>query len=493
MKFPQTKIAAVLSFSLLSACTVGPDYTRPAAPVSTHYDHQAETRLVQPGDAPDAQHVTLGDRIGGDWWLAFHSPILDQAMRQAIGGNFDLKIADARIAQASEAVRAAGGALYPQVDFGSQIGRARANVPPPATGSFYGVGPVVNFDLDIFGGTKRLVERQGALAEAERHRFDAAYLTLTGGVATQALLLASAKAQIEAVGVLLADDRRTLDLLRLAHAKGSVAQPEIALAETQLAQDQTLLPPLAQQRDAARHALSVLAGQGPAEGTMPDFTLADFTLPPDLPLSLPSELVHDRPDILEAEAELHAASAEVGVATAELYPHLTLSGSFTQVNSNPASLFQGSTTLWGVAAGLAGPIFHGGSLEAGRQGAVDGYKASLAIYQRTVVASLGQVADVLQAIGHDADEYSAQQRALAAAAVSLRLNRDGFRAGESGVVQVLDAERAHQRALLGEIRAKTARYLDTVQLYIALGGNSAGVSSLITDGNKAYIHETSAE
>jgi len=463
----KTKFAAVLSVSLLTACTVGPDYTRPADPVSTHYDREAE-------GLSGGQHIALGARIGGEWWSAFRSPKLTLAMNQAIDGNFDLKIADARIQQASEAVRAAGGALSPQVDFGAQLGRARTNVPPPATSSFYGVGPVVSFDLDIFGGTKRLIERQGALADAEKHRFDAAYLTLTGEVASQALLLASARAQIEAVQTLLADDQRNLDLLRLAHSHGDVAQPEIALAETQLAQDQTLLPPLMQQRDAARHALSVLAGQGPADGTVPDFDLADFTLPPDLPVSLPSDLAHDRPDILEAEAELHAASAAVGMATADLYPHLVLSGSVTQAGMDPASLFQSSTTLWSVAAGLTGPIFHGGTLEADRKGAMDGYKASLAVYQRTVITSLGQVADVLQAINHDADEFSAQERALGAAGVSLRLNRAGFQTGETGVLQVLDAERAYERALLGQIRVKTARYLDTVQLFIALGGNSSG-------------------
>ena len=454
-------MTALLSSVLLTACTVGPDYEPPADPVSTHYDRDAERNPA----------IALGARAGGDWWSEFHSPKLDLAMHRAIDGNFDLKIADARIAQASAAVRAAGGELYPQADFGAGFGRARTNVPPPATANFYGVGPVVSFDLDIFGGTKRLIERQGALAEAERHRFDAAYLTVTGEVASQALLQASALAQIEAVRVLLADDERNLELLRQAHRQGSVAQPEVALAESQLAQDQTLLPPLAQQRDAARHALSVLTGLGPDDAVMPDFALADFIPPATLPVSLPSELAHDRPDILEAEAELHAASAAVGMATADLYPHLTLSGSFTQAGTTP---LEAGTTLWSVAAGVTGPIFHGGALEAQRQAAIDGYKASFALYQRTVIRSLSQVADLLQAINHDAEELAAQERALNAAELSLRLNRQGYRAGETGILQVLDAERAFQRALFGQIRAKTARSLDAVQLSVALGGGMAG-------------------
>ncbi len=248
----------------------------------------------------------------------------------------------------------------------------------------------------------------------------------------------------------------------------------VSLIENQLAEDQTLLPPLVQQRDAARHALSVLAGKGPADWIAPDFDLADFKLPSNLPVTLPSELAHDRPDIRSAESELHAASAEIGVATANLYPHLTLSASVTEAAAGPGSLFQAGSTLWSIAAGLAGPIFHGGSLEAERQAAIDGYKAALADYRQVVIESLGQVADVLQAIDHDAEAFAAQDRALAAAETSLRLSRDGYRHGETGVLQVLDAERAYQRALLGHIKAETARYLDTTQLSVALGGNSTG-------------------
>jgi NodT family efflux transporter outer membrane factor (OMF) lipoprotein len=474
----KTQFVAVLASALLSACTVGPDYVRPAAPVSQHYDRAAEQ------SAPGAQHVALGEKIGGDWWAAFRSPKLDLAMQKAIEGSFDLAIADARIGQASEAVNAAAGGLYPQVDFGGQLGRSRTNTSPaPSTSSFYAVGPLVSFDPDIFGGTKRLVEQQAAAAEAEQHRFDAAWLTLTGDVASQAILMASAQAQIDAVQVLLADDQRNLDLLRTAHLHGGVALPDVALAETQLAQDQTLLPPLAQQRDAARHALSVLAGQGPADWIAPDFALADFELPSDLPVSLPSELAHDRPDIQAAEADLHAASAAVGVATADLYPHLVLSASVTQTGLP----FQAGTALWSTAAGLAGPIFHGGTLEADRRGAIDGYQASLAAYRRTVVRSLGQVADVLQAINHDSEEYSAQERSLESAGISLRLSRDGYRVGQTGAVQVLDAERAYERAVLGQIRAKTARYLDSVQLFVALGGNSSGRSALASlDGGNRH-------
>ncbi len=306
---------------------------------------------------------------------------------------------------------------------------------------------MANFDLDVFGGTKRLIEQQVALMDFQKHQYDAAYLALTGDIANQAILLASARAQIDAVKILLGDDGKNLELVRIARLAGSVAEVDVALAETQLSEDQTLLPPLAQQCDVARHALSVLAGKGPGDWIPPDFDLADFILPSNLPVSLPSEVAHDRPDILEAEAELHAASAAIGMATADLYPHLTLSGLISQAAIGASSPFGASGALWSIGTELAGPIFHGGTLRANRRGAIDAFEGSLATYRQTVIKSLGQVADVLQAINHDGEEYSAQDRALNSAGTSLQLNREGFRQGEISVLNVLDAERAYQRAL----------------------------------------------
>jgi NodT family efflux transporter outer membrane factor (OMF) lipoprotein len=477
-RFVGANMAAGCALALLSACAVGPNFEKPQKPASLHYDQRAEDQLAAAHGAPGVQRISFGREVEGDWWLSFASTKLNDVMRRAVSGNLDLAAADATIAQASEAVRAARGGFDPQIDYGAQIIRQQvAGSPGPSTSSFYAIGPQVNFDLDIFGGTRRLVEHQGALVDLQKHRFEAAYVSLTGDVASQAILEASARAQIAAVQILLADDRQNLEVVRQAHLTGSVTQVDVALAESQLSQDQTLLPPLAQQRDAACHALSVLAGKGPADWVAPDFDFADFVLPRDLPVSLPSELAHDRPDIREAEAELHAASAVIGVATANLYPHLVLSASRTPAAAGPGSLVEAGKTLWAIGAGLAGPIFHGGALEADRRAAVDGYKAALANYQQTVVKSLGEVADVLQAIGHDAEEYAAQERALVAAKTSLRLNQEGYRHGETGVLQVLDSERAYQQALLGHIRAETARYLDTTQLAVALGGNSVGALS----------------
>jgi NodT family efflux transporter outer membrane factor (OMF) lipoprotein len=469
-RFVRTLLLAAAAPALLSACMVGPNFERPAAPTTGHYDAQAEQALDGSHPTAGAAHVEPGKKMQGDWWSTLGSAKLDEVMRKAIAGNFNLLAADATIAQANEAVAATAGALSPQVGFGATGGRQKSgNGAGVGTSNFYAVGPQVSFDFDLFGGTRRKVEERTALAELEQHRFDAAYLTVTGDVASQAILLASARAQIKAVQVLIADDQKNLELVRKAHELGTATQVDIALATTQLAQDETLLPPLAQQRDVARHALSILVGKSPGDWTAPDFDLSDFALPENLPLSLPSELARERPDILEAEAQLHAASAEIGVATADMYPHLTLSASLTQAGP-------GIGTLFGIAGALAGPIFDGGTLKANRRGAVDGYKASLAGYQQTVITSLGQVADVLQAINHDTEEYAAQERALSAAETSLKLNQQGYRVGEIGVLQVLDAERAYQRALIGHVQAQTARHLDSVQLSIALGGNANGAS-----------------
>ncbi len=458
-------VGVVSAAFFLSACTVGPDYQAPPQSPSQHYDQQAELGLAQGGN------IELGKQVNGDWWSAFQSPKLDQVVRRAIAGNLELVAADATLRQAASSVAAAQGALYPQVDFAAQAGRQRVHTDAqPSVANFYSIGPQVGFDLDVFGGNQRQVEQQVALVDLQQHRYEAAYLTLTGNVARQALLLASANAQRAAVEKLLANDSRNLELVRMAHLNGSTTQIDVALAETRLAQDRTLLPPLDQQRDAARHALSILAGKGPADWIAPDFELAEFVLPASVPVSLPSEMAHQRPDILQAEADLHRASAAVGVATANLYPHVTLSASLAQAASG-----NGGAALWGFAAGLAGPIFDGGTLKAERQAAVDGYKASLAGYQQTVIQSFGQVADTLQAIHHDGQENLAQGDALRAAESSLRLNQQAYALGENSTLQVLEAERAYEQALLGQIRVKTAQYLDTVQLFVALGGHCVGV------------------
>jgi len=234
----------------------------------------------------------------------------------------------------------------------------------------------------------------------------------------------------------------------------------------------------------AEHALAVLLGKAPAEWTPPDLDLETIALPEELPLTLPSSLVRQRPDILAAEAQLHAASAAIGVATAQLYPDLTLSAAWTQQSGALGTFLDPASAAWSIGASLTAPLFHGGTLEAQRRAAVEGFNAELAVYRQTVLQSFGQVADVLRALEHDAELVAAERRALDTAEASLKLTQDSFSAGQATFLQVLVAQRLYQEARLGYVRARAQRYLDTAQLYVALGGAAADWNGALAAGNR---------
>ncbi len=460
----------------LSACTLGPDFSRPTPPAADGYSAPGEDNVESRTGVPNPQREALGSRISGDWWTLFRSADLDQMVRQALAGNQTLVAARATLQQAEQQVRVVGGALYPQANLSASLAREDENLAtfglPGANPVFnlYQVGPSVSYSLDLFGGTHRQVEEQAALAERSGYQLDAAYLTLTGNVVMQAITIASVRAQMRAVEDIIADDEQNLGLVQTAKAAGAANDVDTLQAESQLANDHTLLPPLRQQLAVARHKLAVLIGRAPAEWTPPDFDLQGLELPRELPVSLPSELVRQRPDILAAEADLHAASAAIGVATAEMYPSIDLTASLSQGALFPGQLWRSAASTAIMGAGLTAPLFHGGSLEAQRDAAAHAYDASLATYKQTVLESFGQVADTLQALTHDAEQLVAQRRALDSSESSLNLVRLSYRAGNVGVIQVLDAERLVQQARLGFVRAQAQRYLDTAQLFLAMGG-----------------------
>ncbi len=467
---PLRRAGIAAAAALLAACTVGPDFQRPQSTTDTAYTNESLDHLGKAG----GQQLAPGNP-SADWWTGFGSPELNRTMQQALAGNRSLAAAQANLAQAQESVIASTGVLYPQVSGNAGAGRQKYGAQfsgnqliPPFT--YFSVGPSVSYVLDYNGGQSRAIEQQRALAEVQAYQLQAAYLAVTGNVAQQALAIAAAHAQITAVEQLLEEDKKNLTLTQSAFDTGSVSRIDLLSAQSQLANDQTLLPPLRQQLSVARHALAILTGKTPAAWSAPDFALDSLKLPRKLPLSLPSELAHRRPDILAAEARLHAATANVGVATARLYPQLTLTASVGQQSTQISQLFEKSANVWGLAAGLTGPIFDGGSLRAERRGAQDATRAALADYEQTVLQSFGQVADVLTALDHDAEQLSAQQNALDTAATNLDLTRQSYQVGNSGVLQVLDAERLYQQARLGYVRAQAQRYQDTAQLYLALGG-----------------------
>jgi NodT family efflux transporter outer membrane factor (OMF) lipoprotein len=464
----------LLAFSgtlTLCACTVGPNFKAPDAPTAPGYS--------APGDSPPPadQRVTLGAQIEGDWWAQFHSTRLDGLIKVALEANQDIAAGKARIAEAQEEVIAAHAALLPSLTFGTTVGRQKYGkslfgpldfVIPPFT--YYTVGPSISAPLDIFGGNKRILEEKQAYKDYQKDELDAAYLSLTANVVAQALSVAAARAQIEVVQDIIANDQRNVDLVQRSLDDGQATRTQLLTAQTQLATDKTLLPELHQEESTARHALAILVGKSPAEWTPPELTLSDFVLPGEIAASLPSELVHRRPDILAAEAQLHAASAAIGVATANLYPNITLGGSLTQQALTPGGLFQGAAAAWTIAANLTAPLYDGGRLRAERRAAVEGYQAALADYRQVILRSFGDVADSLQALSNDDDQFNSQTVAAQTAAAARDLARRSYTVGNSGILDVLDAERSTAQAQLGLSRARAQRLIDTARLYMALGG-----------------------
>ena len=455
----------------LSACKVGPDFKAPPPPDAHSYS--------APGDAspPTDERIALGVRIEGDWWAQFHAPKLNELIKQALDESQNIIAAKARVAQAREEVTAAHAALLPSLTLGTTVGRQKYGKSlfgpldfqiPPFT--YYTVGPAINAPLDLFGANKRALEEREASMDYHRDELAAAYLSLTANVVAQALAAASAHAQIDVVQDIIADDQRNVALVQTALDAGQATRTQLLSAQTQLATDKTLLPELRQEQSTARHALAILIGKLPEEWSSPALTLGDFTLPEEIAASVPSELVRHRPDILAAEAQLHAASAAIGVATANLYPNITLSGTLTQQALTPGGLFQGAAAAWSIAANLTAPLYDAGRLRAERRAALDGYQASLADYHEVILRSFGEVADSLQALSNDAELFNSQTAAAQTAAASRDLARRSYSVGNSGILDVLDAERATAQAQLGVSRAQAQRLIDTARLYMALGG-----------------------
>jgi len=463
-------------------CAVGPDFARPTPPAASRYTRDTLHAEEDGSRSDSVQHIALGREIEGNWWTLFHSEAIDQLVAQALDHNRTLAASMATLAQAQEFALARAGSRYPQVDLTAGAGRQQygdeflggfAKIPPF---TYFAVGPTVSYTLDYTGGVARGVEQQYALAEAERHQRDAAYLTVTGQTVMQTVEIASVRAQIDTIETILVQDRDNLRLVQSAFDNGSVSREDVLSAQSQIANDMTLLPPLRQDLARARHALSLVLGRAPASELPDDVDLAQITLPLQLPVSLPSELAHRRPDILAAEARLHAATSAVGVAQSNLYPKIQLSASVGQQSLKADQIFDRASNAWSIISGLTAPIFDGGTLRAEKRAAVDAMRASAASYEQTVLEAFGQVADLLEGLDHDAEQLDAQDHAQQAAQSSLELARISYKEGNAGVLQVLDAERSYQQARLGYVRAMAQRYLDTVQLFLALGGTSPNAS-----------------
>jgi NodT family efflux transporter outer membrane factor (OMF) lipoprotein len=429
---------------------------------------------------PAAARIALGaaERAPGLWWNALGSPELDSAIRQALDGNPSLAEANATLQRLEEEANAERGNRAVQAGYTADASRRRINTTtfgisgfPSPTRSIFSVGGTVSYDLDLWGGGRRAVEAAEARVQRQARLGDAAYLTLTGNVALQAVRIAALRAQIATIESVIADDRRMIAMVDAAERAGGQPASASTAGETQLAQDLALLPPLQRELSQARHQMALLVGRAPADWTAPDFSLAGFTLPAQVPVTLPSTLVRNRPDILAAEAELHAATAQIGVARAAQFPNISLSASLTQTALNPGDLFGYSASGWNIGPSIAGPLLNGGRLAAQRRAAEAEARASMARYQGTVLRAFVQVSDLLSNLAHDDEAIAAYRRASAAAESNLTDARAAYRLGGGTLLAVIDAQRSVNRSRRDLAIAQGQRLSDLVELYVALGSS----------------------
>jgi NodT family efflux transporter outer membrane factor (OMF) lipoprotein len=475
---PTTKLlTALLAATSLSACTtVGPNFQAPDAPKSASSLGAGET-------APAAARLDAEAANAGPWWTALNSPELDAVIRQALKDSPTLAEADAILAQSQSALAQARGVAGPRVTGNAGVARERANLQAfgftgfgdiklsNPTFSLYSVGGAVSYDLDPWGGNKRRIESATARAEAQGRRAEAAYLSLTANVALQAATIATLRAQIASVEAMIADDQANIELVRKANALGGSTSLAKVSAASQLEEDRAQLPALQGELAAARHALAVLVGKAPADWSAPAFDLGAMALIAPVPVTLPSQLVRKRPDILAAEAELHAATADIGVTTADLYPNLKLTASLTQGALKPGDLFSYDASGWDLGAGLTAPIFDGGALKALRQQAREAARAASARYQQTVLTAFGQVADALSALSSDEAALAAHARTEQQATERLRLARVAFDKGGGTLLEVVDAQRTLNAARSAQARAQGQRLVDAIRLFAATGAD----------------------
>lgn len=472
--------AVALLAALLAGCAVGPDFVPPPAPDVPGYTPEPLARGTASAATPggQAQRFVRDLDLPGQWWTLFHSKPLNALVERALANNADVQAAQAALRVARENVRAQRGALFPQVD----AGFTGTRLLPPAAGPEIDnstVAPTFNlfttqlnvsYTPDVFGGTRRAIETLEAQADAQRFALEATYLTLTSNLAGAAVQEASLRGQIVATQQIIKIERDVLGLLREQRKAGQIAELDVVAQEAALAQVEQTLPPLQKQLAQQRDLLAALTGGFPSDRIFEKFELAALRLPRDLPVSLPSRLVEQRPDIKAAEANLHAAAAQIGVAIANRLPNITLTG--TAGSTAPAidQLFASGSEWWQITGAVTQPIFHGGTLFHRELAAKAAFDQAAAQYRSTVIQGFQNVADALRAIQSDAVALQKAVQSERAAARSLEIVRGRMRLGEINYVGLLIAQQTYQQALLSLAQAKAARYADTVALFAALGG-----------------------
>jgi NodT family efflux transporter outer membrane factor (OMF) lipoprotein len=470
-------------------CAVGPDFKKPAAPqVSGYTQAPLTTTVATPGvTGGEAQRFTSNGDIAQDWWALFHSPQINALVEQSLKNNHDLKAARAALKVAQENTRAQRGTLFaPSVSAGFAATRSRtANSLGAVTSTdaveynLFTPQVSVAYSPDVFGLSRRTLEGAKAQEQAARDEMLAAYLTLTANVANAAIQQASLRAQVDATKELVEINTKILDTMNYQLSKGYVGELDVAAQRAQLASVNASLPPLLTQLAQQNNLLAVLTGQFPGQAPPPAIDLASLTLPQDLPLSLPSTLVEQRPDVMEAEANMHAASAGVGVAIANRLPNIQLTGDVGSTALTFGHVFGTGLGFWDLGAAITAPVFQGGALLHQEKAAKATYVQASEQYRSTVLTAFQNVADTLAALQHDAEGLQAAAVAADAAKVSLDLSDRQWRGGYASYLTLLNAQQTYQQARISLIQAQASRYADTTALFQALGGgwwNRADIS-----------------
>lgn len=467
----------ILVLAIPAACAVGPDFTKPETAVPDRYTETpmpAQT-VATPSKSGEAQNFTFASDLPAEWWKMYNSPELDRIIKKGLQNHPSIAAAHSSLLKAQEDLRAVqGSVLFPAVNANLQASRQRtsgnANTGDSLIYNLYNTSVSVSYTLDIFGGGRRQMEMYTALVDYQRFNYEATYLTLTANIVTTTITEASLRTQVEATREILDSEQKQLDLLVRQFELGAVSKSSVLSQEAQLAITRAALPPLEKQLGQTRHALAVLTGEFPGAAKLPQFSLDSLQLPVQLPISLPSSLARQRPDIQASEALLHQACAAVGVATANLYPQITLSAGYGFQAIGTDLLFNGQSVAWNLGAGLLQPVFRGGELLAKKRGAVAAYDQAAALYRQTVLKAFQDVADVLIALEADAQTLQAQVRAESAARTSLEMIEKQFELGAVNFSTLLTAKRDYQKARINVITARAQRYSDTAALFQALGG-----------------------
>jgi NodT family efflux transporter outer membrane factor (OMF) lipoprotein len=471
-------VATPVLLLLISGCAVGPDFKRPSPPPVKSYTSQPLTQAKSAEAASvHPQQFAEGRDIPAEWWTLFHSPHLNQLVEQALKANPSLGAAQASLRQAQENVYAAEGTFFPAVNGnvsavhqhtnGAQFGNPSS---PGSLFTLYNASVTVSYGIDIFGAARRTLESLEAQAEYQRFQLEAAYLTLTSNVVTTAVQEASLRAQIAATGEIVDIESQQLDTLQHQLSVGAVSGSSVLAQQTVLAQTRASLPVLEKQLALIRNQLAVLAGNFPSQDMGEPFDLDSLQLPQELPVSLPSRLVEQRPDIRAAEAELHAASAQIGVATASMFPQFTINGSAGSVTTTASKLLTSGTGVWSIGADLAQPLFRGGTLLHQRRAAEAAFDGAAAQYRSVVLSAFQNVANVLDALQADTAILQAQTLAAQSAADSLDMSRKQYQIGAISYVQLLNAQQTYQQTRIALVQAQATRYADTAALFQSLGG-----------------------